>query len=462
MLQSFRIVKFICLFILFSSLIFSCNQDQIKTKNSSPNVILIMADDIGFEVLGVNGADEYKTPNLDSLARNGINFTNAYSQPLCTPSRVKIMTGKPNYINYEYFTYLNPNQKTFGNLFSENGYKTAVVGKWQLNGVQFDLENNQDLSRPNHFGFDEYCLWWLNERGDRYANPLIIKNGKKLSRNLNDYGPDIFLDFTVDFIKKNKKNPFFIYFPMALVHDPFRPTPSSKSWTDLKTRNIGNDPKFFSEMVSHMDGVIGKITSVLDDYDLDQNTVLIFVGDNGTDTKVVTLNNGIKIQGAKGSTTKYGTNVPLLINWKDRIKEPSSIDVLVDFTDFYATFEDILNSKNKESWGKSLIPLIDNEDYIPRDVLITYYNPMWGSLYNNRGVYAQNKTYKLYKNGNFYNYLEDPLEKNSIDINSLKSEEKNIYNLLKISLDTVPDLPQINYNNWKERLKNISLNKKNN
>ena len=87
---------------------------------------------------------------------------------------------------------------------------------------------------------------------------------------------------------------------------------------------------------------------------------------------------------------------------------------------------------------------------------------MWGSLYNNRGVYAQNKTYKLYKNGNFYNYLEDPLEKNSIDINSLKSEEKNIYNLLKISLDTVPDLPQINYNNWKERLKNISLNKKNN
>ena len=124
-----------------------------KKVSSKPNVVLIMADDIGFEALGINGTDDYKTPILDSLARNGINFTNAYSQPLCTPTRVKIMTGKPNYINYEYFTYLNPNQKTFGNLFQENGYKTTVVGKWQLNGIQYDLENNQDLNRPYHFGF---------------------------------------------------------------------------------------------------------------------------------------------------------------------------------------------------------------------------------------------------------------------------------------------------------------------
>ncbi len=462
MLQSFRILKFICLFILFSSLIFSCNQDQIKTKNSSPNVILIMADDIGFEVLGVNGADEYKTPHLDSLARNGINFTNAYSQPLCTPSRVKIMTGKPNYINYEYFTYLNPNQKTFGNLFKENGYKTAVVGKWQLNGVQFDLENNQDLSRPNHFGFDEYCLWWLNDRGDRYANPKIIENGKKLNTGKDKYGPNIFLNFTIDFIEKNKESPFFIYYPMALVHDPFRPTPYSETWEDLDKRNIGNNPEFFNEMVLYMDNIIGEIVKSLKKNNLNKNTLLIFVGDNGTDTQVVTSNNGNKIKGSKGLTTKYGTNVPMLINWNDKIKNPRTSDALVDFTDFYATFEDILNVQNKESWGKSFIPIIKNKGYKQRDVLITYYNPMWGSLSLKRGVYAQNKTYKLYKNGNFYNYLEDPLEKNSIDINSLKSEEKNIYNLLKISLDTVPDLPQINYNNWKERLKNVSLNKKNN
>ena len=96
--------------VLISTLVLSCSNNQSIKVSSKPNVVLIMADDIGFEALGINGTDDYKTPVLDSLARNGINFTNAYSQPLCTPTRVKIMTGKPNYINYEYFTYLNPNQ----------------------------------------------------------------------------------------------------------------------------------------------------------------------------------------------------------------------------------------------------------------------------------------------------------------------------------------------------------------
>ena len=179
--------------------LFSCSVDK-----ENPNVILIMADDLGFEALGINGADDYNTPVLDSLARNGINFTSAYSQPLCTPTRVKIMTGKPNYENYEYFTYLNPNQRTFGNLFQEKGYKTSIVGKWQLNGVQYDMEFNQDRDRPYRHGFDDYCLWWLTERGDRFANPNIFKNGELMDNNIDDYGPDIFADHIVNFIEKNK------------------------------------------------------------------------------------------------------------------------------------------------------------------------------------------------------------------------------------------------------------------
>ena len=100
---------------LFSLILMACQgQERVSSK---PNVILIMADDIGFECLSINGSTSYKTPFLDSLALNGINFTNAISQPLCTPSRVKIMTGKYNFRNYDYFTYLNPKEKTFGNLF---------------------------------------------------------------------------------------------------------------------------------------------------------------------------------------------------------------------------------------------------------------------------------------------------------------------------------------------------------
>ena len=441
------------IFFLFLSLcFFSCSTEL---KIDKPNVILIMADDIGFEALGLNGAINYKTPVLDSLARNGINFTNAYSQPLCSPTRVKIMTGKPNYVNYEYFTYLNPSQKTFGNLFQENGYKTSIVGKWQLNGVQFDLENNQNLDRPYDAGFDEYCLWWLTERGDRFANPNIFQNGKKIETTIDDYGPNIFSNFIVDYIERNKNTPFFVYYPMALVHDPFRPTPDSQDWNDLSKRNIGNNPKYFSEMVTYMDKVIGEISDALTKNNLDKNTILIFLGDNGTDTKVTTLNNGNQIQGSKGRTIKHASNVPLIINWNTKIKNYRVSNALIDLTDFYATFEDILNVKNYESYGKSLIPLLLDDSYLERDVLVTYYNPMWSTRGLDRGIFAQSKDYKLYKKGEFFKYSEDIYEKRPISTTDLTEKENEEYNLLKKSLDTIPDLPKENYNQWKERLRRV-------
>ena len=449
-------MKFYIRTLIFVSFIFlfnSCTQSNIN--HDKPNVILIMADDLGYEALGINGADEYNTPVLDSLALNGINFNHAYSQPLCTPTRVKIMTGKPNYVNYEFFTYLNPNQKTFGNLFQENGYITALAGKWQLNGVQYDLDNNQDLNRPHKFGFDQYCLWWLRERGDRFANPNIVQNGEKLKKDINDYGPDIFTDFIVDFIDKNKDDPFFIYYPMALVHDPFLPTPDSDDWTDLEKRNKGNKPIYFSDMLTYMDKIVGRISNALDKNKLD-NTILIFIGDNGTDTKVVTLNKGTEIRGAKGSTIKYASNVPMIVNWKSQIKKGFESDAMIDFTDFYATFEDILNTESKKSYGKSILPLITNNDYSERDVLITYYDPIWGTGGLGRGVYAQNKEFKLYKNGNFFNFSNDLYEKKPIDVTTMSESENEIYSLLKTSLDSIPDLPEFNHNGWQERRKEVN------
>ena len=449
-------MKFYIRTILFVSIIFSLSSCSDSIDNhDKPNVILIMADDLGYEALGINGADEYNTPVLDSLAMNGINFQNAYSQPLCTPTRVKIMTGKPNYLNYEYFTYLNPNQKTFGNLFQENGYKTALAGKWQLNGVQFDLDNNQDLDRPYDFGFDEYCLWWLRERGDRFANPNIVQNGEKLKMGIDDYGPDIFTDFIVDFINKNKDDPFFIYYPMALVHDPFLPTPDSNDWTDLDKRNNGNKPIYFSDMLTYMDKIVGRISNTLDKNKLD-NTILIFIGDNGTDTKVITLNNGEEIRGAKGSTIKYASNVPMIVNWKSKIKQGFNSKAMIDLTDFYATFEDILNSGNSNSYGKSLLPIFKKEDYKERDVLITYYDPIWGSTNMGRGVYAQNKDFKLYKNGKFYNFSNDLYENKPLDIDNLTQGQSQVYLILKTSLDTIPSLPEYNHNGWIERRKQVN------
>ena len=142
-------IQFRCLSVLLFSLFIllsSCVKN--KEQKRTPNVILILADDIGFEGLSVNGSLSYKTPFLDELASKGINFSNAISQPLCTPSRVKIMTGKYNYKNYDYFTHLNINEKTFGHLFREKGYKTAVVGKWQLNALKIK-EVDQKVKEDN-------------------------------------------------------------------------------------------------------------------------------------------------------------------------------------------------------------------------------------------------------------------------------------------------------------------------
>ena len=436
-------------FIFSLIIIVSCNINDI----SKPNVILIMADDIGYEALSINGANDIKTPVLDSLARNGINFKNAYSQPLCTPSRVKIMTGKPNYENYEYFTYLNPKEKTFGNLFQDNGYKTLVAGKWQLNGVQFKLDDYTDLKRPYTFGFDSYMLWWLAERGSRFANPVLVNNEKKIDTSIDDYGPEIVSDYIVDFINEHSNSPFFIYYPMMLVHDPFLPTPNSKDWENEQNRLNSNNPEYFSEMVSYMDSTVGKIINTLKNNNIDDNTIIIFLGDNGTDRKVFTKNNNVLVKGSKGLTNKYGTNVPLIISWSKLKKIKNEQTPLVDLIDFYSTFEDLLNVEKKTSNGVSLLPLLLGENFDERKYITTYYNPMWGSLYKNRAVYIQNKKYKLYKSGSFYNYQLDPEEMYPLSLKSLDESIMNLHTEMDSILKKVPDLPEINFNNWQEKLK---------
>lgn len=436
-------------FIFSLIIIVSCNINDI----SKPNVILIMADDIGYEALSINGANDIRTPVLDSLARNGINFKNAYSQPLCTPSRVKIMTGKPNYENYEYFTYLNPKEKTFGNLFQDNGYKTLVAGKWQLNGVQFKLDDYTDLKRPYTFGFDSYMLWWLAERGSRFANPVLVNNEKKIDTSIDDYGPEIVSDYIVEFINEHSNSPFFIYYPMMLVHDPFLPTPNSKDWENEQNRLNSNNPEYFPEMVSYMDSTVGKIINALKNNNIDDNTIIIFLGDNGTDRKVFTKNNNVLVKGSKGLTNKYGTNVPLIISWSKLKKIKNEQTPLVDLIDFYSTFEDILNVEKKTSNGVSLLPLLLGENFDERKYITTYYNPMWGSLYKNRAVYIQNKKYKLYKSGSFYNYQLDPEEKYPLSLKSLNESIMNLHTEMDSILKKVPDLPEINFNNWQEKLR---------
>jgi len=409
-------IVFSLFFILVS--IISC-----KETDKLPNIVLIMADDMGYECLGCNGSTEYKTPNLDRLAADGIRFEHCYSQPLCTPSRVKIMTGQFNFRNYEDFGYLNPNQKTFGNLLQEAGYATCIAGKWQLNGLNRNNPDNQDVNRPYHFGFDEYCLWQLHHQkkdGERYADPLITQNGIDLPGNPDLYGPQVFADYISGFIDRKAGQPFFVYYPMVLVHDPFVPTPDSPEWSD-SLRRYENDTTYFADMMAYTDKIIGQLENKLKEKGVWENTLFIFTGDNGTNVSVVSSTSYAKVKGGKGSSKNTGNHVPLIISWPQKMAGKRVSGSLISFADVLPTLCEaagIAPSKYLTD-GKSFLSDLTGNNEVQEEIFI-HYSPRWGNFRSNRWV--MNKEYKLYQDGGFFNTVADTLEKSPLTILSEKEK----------------------------------------
>ncbi len=407
-----------------------------------PNIILIMADDMGYECLSSNGSLSYSTPQIDSLAAHGIRFTHCISQPLCTPSRVKIMTGLYNYRNYEYFDYLNPGQTTFGNIMHDAGYVTCIAGKWQLNGISYKekITDWNDVNRPLHFGFDEYCLWQLTKNkkeGERYAEPMIQQNGSFLPRNKDSYGPDVFSKYILDFIDRNKDKPFFIYYPMVLVHDPFVPTPESKTWSDRAGR-YKKDTAYFRDMVAYTDKIVGKIHDKLVQTGLDNNTILIFTGDNGTNTSIVSRTRGDTIRGGKGNTIDAGTQVPLVIHWPAKITRTRIYSGLVEFSDFYPTLAEIAG-KTVEVDGKSFYSLLNDSGTFNRQTAFVNYDPRWSPKVNKfRNRFARNIRYKLYQDGKFFDLSEDVLEEHPLPAGSMDRQQTAIRDSLQAVLNKAP------------------------
>lgn len=428
------------LFFLITSIFISCKPNSESEK---PNIILIMADDMGYEGLSSYGSLSYNTPSIDSLAKEGIRFTQCVSQPLCTPSRVKMMTGLYNYRNYNLFGHIGNDEYTFGNLAKEAGYITCIAGKWQLNGLAYKeiINDWNDSTRPHQFGFDEYSLWQLTkgkENGERYAHPYIEQNGKVLERNENDYGPDIFSDFVVDFIERNADSPFFVYYPMVLPHNPFVPTPDSKEWNKPEQRYKG-DTTYFKDMVEYFDKVVGKIVRKVDQLNIKDNTIIIFTSDNGTNPQIFTKTIDGIVQGGKANTTDAGTHVPLIVRWPEKNKEGRVYNGLIEFSDFFPTIADIVDQEVSVD-GESFYPLIAGEKHLPRKSVFVRYDPRWNENTNRfRGQFARTVDYKLYADGNFYNVANDKLEESPLDADSLKAQEKSIKRMLKKELSKHPE-----------------------
>ena len=431
--------------------LFACEKEE-----KQPNIVLIMADDMGYECLGVNGSTEYQTPNLDRLAESGVRFTNCYSQPLCTPSRVKIMTGKYNYRNYEDFGYLNPKEKTFGNFLKEAGYNTCITGKWQLNGLNRNNPGNQDTDRPHHFGFDEYCLWQLHHtraEGERFANALITQNGKDLPRDPDLYGPQVFADFACDFIERNagSEKPFFVYYPMVLVHEPFVPTPDSPEWADPE-RRYEKDTAYYADMMAYTDKIVGQIENTLKEHGEWENTLFIFTADNGTHPTVISSTTYGKIQGAKGQSINHGNLVPMIVSWPEKIKNSLTTNAVLSFNDFLPTFCEAagIPAENYETDGMNFIPVLTGDQDELNEEIFIHYSPRWGRWEHNRWV--MDGEYKLYRDGRFFNTAEDVLEKHTLE--NLSETEQKLKEKFQQILDEKEGEVPFSLNNEEYKLEN--------
>lgn len=412
--------NFIHYFILVcfaSSVCIGAEHDHRK----KPNVVVIMADDMGFETIGANGGSSYETPTIDRLAAAGARFTHAYAQPICTPSRVKMMTGQYNIRNHIEFGILKRDSTTFAHLLKSSGYATCIAGKWQL---------GDEKDSPQHFGFDESLLWHHTagrikpgKIDNRFSNPWLSKNGESVRYQNGEYSEDLLSDFICDFIRRNKEGPFFAYYPMILTHCPFTPTPDSDDWDPKSkgSKTYKGKARHFGDMVAYTDKIVAKVIGELEENNLLDNTIVIFTGDNGTDTPIVSMLNGKEVAGAKGKTTDAGTHVPFIVSWPSVI-QPQVKNHLIDFADVLPTLCDFAGAEIPQDLivdGKSFVPQLMGESKPLHEYLYCWYSR--NAVAKEAKIFVRTHCYKLYDNGKFFDIENDPKE-----IDPLKDEKLSV------------------------------------
>ena len=460
---------------------FSTDERPLRQAQDKPNIILIMTDDMGFECLGVNGSVSYNTPNLDRMAQEGVRFTHCYSQPICSPSRVQIMTGIYNNRNYTKWGTLPQSETTFGHIMQEAGYATATAGKWQL---------STEGVTASKAGFDETCMWaygfdlegfelkhpigaknnyYYNPKRpseryyaieddrphmtSRYWNPCVLRNGELVKTSYVDYAPDICTDFLVDYIERKQAQPFFIYYPMILTHGPNVPTPDSEGIDQMSNaQKLKSNKVYFKDMVEYADKLVGRILDQLEALGLRDNTLILFTGDNGTQRGTRTETEDGMIIGGKGSTANAGTHVPLITSWRGSGVTGQACDDLVDFTDFLMTIihaGGVPLPQHLSLDGRSFLPQIAGKSYRSdvyrtekRDWVFCHWDKNPASPMANpkfpRARFARNERFKLYDNGRLYDLSTDPLEQRVLPDNP---ERQSVRNELQAVLDAMPMKP---------------------
>ncbi len=377
-----------------------------------PNIIYILADDLGIGNVSCYGSDNYKTPNIDKLAAGGTRFTQAFTAALCGPSRALIMTGRYAFrngsTNQDACMKMPIAELRLAKTFKGAGYATSAIGKWgQLPG------------EPNEAGFDDYLrfngsgFYWNKNKSKGGAYRV---NGKELKLGEKEYMPDLMHKQAVSFIRNNQARPFFLYYSMVHVHGEIQPTPDS----------LPTSKDLFADNITYMDKLVGKLVSELDSLKIRENTLIIFMGDNGTgkgQDKLSTIG-GRNLSGVKGSMLECGGLVPMIANWPGKTPAGKVSAELVDSTDFLPTFADLIGTKLPEKIifdGNSLAPQLRGEEGKKRQFVYNQLASMW---------YVRNADWKLNQLGELYDMSGAPFTEKLVAVDNQNDSAKAARNTL--------------------------------
>lgn len=357
---------------------------------AKPNIIFILADDYGIGEVGSYGSDNYKTPNIDALARSGTRYTNAYTISLCGPSRAQILTGRYGFrtggSNQDAVGEISPAKETLiPGMLKPAGYVTTMIGKW-----------SQFSRQPSDFGFDEYLryagsgvYWNTQDRAKTY-----IVNGQTRTLGDGEYMPELMHQHLVEFMTKHRDRPFYAHYSLSHVHTDILPTPDSAP----------DSKDIYGDNVAYMDKLVGKLMAELDRLNLREKTLVVFFGDNGTgngraDRATI---GGRQLAGAKGSLLDAGGRVPMIVSWPGFTPAGRVSADLVDSSDFFPTFADFAGARLPENTvidGRSLAAQIRGEQSGPRS---------WVFHQLARNWYVREADWKMNQAGELFDMSDAP------------------------------------------------------
>ncbi len=316
-----------------------------------PNVLLLVADDLGPECLGAYGGRSFATPHLDALAREGMRLTSAFATPACAPSRAELLTGR-----YPFRTgwidnagplsppFLSPEEPTFARTLADAGYATAIAGKWQLGSL------TEHPRMPQDSGFEESCCWSLERVGNRlamtpgnarYFRPRLWQNGALLEVDERSYGPEIEFAFLTDFMTRNVERPFLAYHAMNLPHAPYHVPPGWESRVAPQADPQARAAALYGVMIEYMDDLVGRYVRLLEELGIERRTLIVFTSDNGGNENFVVRTVAGEVRGGKFQLDDRGANVAFLLRQPGVVPAGTVRDDLLDFTDVLVTLADL-------------------------------------------------------------------------------------------------------------------------